>query len=60
MTAETWVSVDVETSGPTPHTGSLLSIGAGERDEQLELVEHAAWAVICSLLLNTYEALSKP
>ncbi len=28
MAAETWISVDVETSGPTPHTGSLLSIGA--------------------------------
>lgn len=28
MPAETWVSVDVETSGPTPHTGSLLAIGA--------------------------------
>lgn len=28
MAAETWISVDVETSGPTPFTGSLLSIGA--------------------------------
>jgi DNA polymerase III epsilon subunit-like protein len=28
VTEETWISVDVETSGPTPHTGSLLSIGA--------------------------------
>ncbi len=28
MATETWISVDVETSGPTPHTGSLLSIGA--------------------------------
>jgi DNA polymerase III epsilon subunit-like protein len=28
LTSETWISVDVETSGPTPHTGSLLSIGA--------------------------------
>ncbi len=28
MTAETWISVDVETSGPTPATGSLLAIGA--------------------------------
>ena len=28
MAAETWISIDVETSGPTPHTGSLLSIGA--------------------------------
>jgi DNA polymerase III epsilon subunit-like protein len=25
---ETWISVDVETSGPSPSTGSLLSIGA--------------------------------
>ncbi len=28
MTSETWISVDVETSGPTPATGSLLAIGA--------------------------------
>ncbi len=28
MTHETWISIDVETSGPTPSTGSLLSIGA--------------------------------
>jgi ribonuclease T len=28
MPTETWVSVDVETSGPSPHTGSLLAIGA--------------------------------
>jgi DNA polymerase III epsilon subunit-like protein len=28
LASETWISVDVETSGPTPHTGSLLSIGA--------------------------------
>jgi DNA polymerase III epsilon subunit-like protein len=28
MATETWISVDVEASGPTPHTGSLLAIGA--------------------------------
>jgi DNA polymerase III epsilon subunit-like protein len=28
VTAETWISVDVETSGPTPASGSLLAIGA--------------------------------
>ena len=28
MDAETWISVDVETSGPTPGTGSLVAIGA--------------------------------
>ena len=28
MHSETWVSVDIEASGPTPGTGSLLAIGA--------------------------------
>ena len=28
MSAETWISVDVETSGPAPSVASLLSIGA--------------------------------
>lgn len=28
MTGECWISVDVETSGPTPSTGSLVAIGA--------------------------------
>ena len=28
MTTETWVSVDIEASGPTPSTGSMLAIGA--------------------------------
>ena len=33
MTDETWISVDVETSGPTPSTGSLISIGACRVDD---------------------------
>lgn len=40
MAPETWISIDVETSGPTPASGSLLSIGAClvERpDEGIEL-----------------------
>jgi DNA polymerase III epsilon subunit-like protein len=39
--SETWISVDVETSGPTPGTGSLLSIGAcpvDRPDEGIELL----------------------
>ena len=28
MTEEVWISVDVEASGPTPATGSLIAIGA--------------------------------
>jgi len=39
MTAETWISVDVETSGPTPHTGSLLSIGACLLEDPAEGLE---------------------
>jgi ribonuclease T len=41
MAAETWISVDVETSGPTPHTGSLLAIGAcllANPDQGIELL----------------------
>jgi ribonuclease T len=41
MSAETWISVDVETSGPTPATGSLLAIGAclvDRPDEGIELL----------------------
>ena len=34
MSAETWISVDIETSGPSPSTGSLLSIGACLVDDE--------------------------
>ena len=36
---ETWISVDVETSGPTPATGSLLAIGACRIDWPEEAIE---------------------
>ena len=39
MQAETWISVDVETSGPTPATGSLLAIGACLVDRPEEGIE---------------------
>ena len=38
-TAETWVSVDVETSGPTPALGSLIAIGACLVDRPEEGIE---------------------
>ena len=28
MTEETWISVDIESSGPTPGTGSMVAVGA--------------------------------
>jgi DNA polymerase III epsilon subunit-like protein len=37
--SEAWISVDVETSGPTPGTGSLLSIGACLVDRPEEGIE---------------------
>jgi ribonuclease T len=37
--SETWISVDVETSGPTPGTGSLLAIGACLVDRPEEGIE---------------------
>ncbi len=39
MSAEAWVSVDVETSGPTPGTASLLAIGACLVDRPEEGIE---------------------
>jgi DNA polymerase III epsilon subunit-like protein len=39
VTAETWISVDTETSGPTPATGSLLAIGACLVDDPAEGIE---------------------
>jgi DNA polymerase III epsilon subunit-like protein len=37
--AETWISVDVETSGPSPATGSLLAIGACPVDRPEDGIE---------------------
>ncbi len=39
MTTETWISVDVETSGPTPATGSLIAIGACVVERPEEAIE---------------------
>ncbi|HEY5433880.1 MAG TPA: 3'-5' exonuclease [Candidatus Limnocylindrales bacterium] len=39
MTTETWISVDIETSGPTPATGSLIAIGACLVDRPEEAIE---------------------
>ena len=36
VTDEIWISVDVETSGPTPGTGSLIAIGACLVDDPAE------------------------
>jgi hypothetical protein len=37
----------------------LLSVGDSPRDEELDAIEHAAYAGLCSLILNLDEALTK-
>jgi hypothetical protein len=36
-----------------------LAVGDSARDEQLDVVEHAACTVVCSILLNLDETLSR-
>ncbi|MFC1757420.1 DUF1553 domain-containing protein [Planctomycetota bacterium] len=37
----------------------LLDSGDGKRDESLDLSEHAAWTVVCSIILNLDETLTR-
>ena len=37
----------------------LASVGEAPRPESLDVVEHAAWTALCSLLMNLDEVLSK-
>ena len=39
---------------------ALLETGEAPRNADLEAAEHAAWAAVCSVVLNTDEAISKP
>jgi hypothetical protein len=38
---------------------AILSVGDSKRNEELAPVEHAAWAGLCSLVLNLDEVISK-
>ena len=37
----------------------LLKVGQSQRDEELDAIEHAAYAGVCLLILNLDETLSK-
>ena len=39
---------------------ALLSVGESRRNEDLVSAEHAAYAVVCSLILNLDETLTRP
>ncbi|MBS0211295.1 MAG: DUF1549 domain-containing protein [Planctomycetes bacterium] len=38
---------------------ALLSVGDSKRNEKLDLAEHAAWAELCSLVMNLDEAVTR-
>ena len=42
-----------------PTATQLLCVGESPRDASLDSVEHAAWTVLCSMVLNLDEALTK-
>ncbi|MBI5800479.1 MAG: PSD1 domain-containing protein [Verrucomicrobia bacterium] len=46
-------------SGDKEAALKLLSVGESKRDEWLDALEHAAWAGLCSLLLNLDETVTK-
>jgi ribonuclease T len=57
MTSEVWVSVDIEASGPSPSTGSLLSIGACLVDDpgvafyvELQPIDGLPWSDAAQLI----------
>ena len=37
----------------------LISVGESERDESLKPAEHAAWTMVCNMVLNLDEALTQ-
>ena len=43
---------------PTEAT-ALLTVGASKRNESLDAAEHAAWTVVCTLILNLDEVLTR-
>ena len=46
-------------AGAPETAGQLLSIGEFPRDETLQAAEHAAWSVICQMILNLDETLTR-
>jgi hypothetical protein len=45
-------------AGSPESAAELLAVGESMRDESLEVVEHAAWTCLCSLILNLDESMT--
>lgn len=54
-----WRAIRAEYAAQPGQAAALLEVGAAPRDTKLEPAEHAAYAVICSLLLNLDEVLTR-
>jgi hypothetical protein len=37
----------------------LLSVGESKRDESLDAADHAAWTMVCNMILNLDEAVTQ-
>ena len=54
-----WGMLKEEFAASPEDAKKLLSVGASGRDEKLDVVEHAAYTVVCSMLLNLDEVLNR-
>ncbi len=57
--ARRWKKLREEFSNHPEEANALLAIGESPRDESLDSAEHAAYSVICSLILNLDEVLTR-
>ncbi len=55
-----WRDAHARFSAAPAEADRFLGVGAAPRDEGLDAVDHAAWTVICSMILNLDEVLCKP
>jgi hypothetical protein len=54
--------LDRESSGYRAHPEGavkLLGVGESPRNEKVDLIEHAAWTMVCSAILNLDETVTK-
>ncbi len=59
MLVERWEMVRKEFTAHPQNAEELLAVGDSPRDTELDNVDHAAYAVVCSLLLNLDEVLNR-
>lgn len=59
IVASTLTQLQTKYAADAEAAKKLLTIGAANRDEKVDLAEHAAYTAVCNLLLNLDETLTK-